>query len=164
MTTPINQIPASSIPAARSYLFTQLQALLTADTTDANASLLVCMDGPSTDIPEDVVSVGDVHQTYSPESNVGSGGSHWLREDYTITVEIQVVRGTDDSTVTFARARALADLVIALVRSDPSLGGAVDRARPAAVTHETGWAKDQSGQTIGRHTSIDIGIDCLKTL
>lgn len=160
MTTPIDQIPASSIPAARSYLFTQLQTLLTPDTNDTSASLLVCMDGPNTDIPEDVVSVGDVHQDYSPESNVGSGGSHWLREDYTITVDIQVIRGTADSTVTFARARALADLVVALVRSDPSLGGVVDRARPGAVTHETGWAEGGHG----RQTDIHIGIACLKTL
>lgn len=158
MTTPIGDIPASSIPAARTYLFTQLQALLTPDPNDTAASLLVCLDGPNTDIPEDVVSVGDVHQVYSPESNTGSGGSHWLREDYTITVEIQVTRGTDDSSVTFARARALADLVVALVRSDPSLGGAVDRARPAAVPHTTEWANN------GRQTNIDIAIECLKTL
>ncbi|EST24386.1 hypothetical protein [Streptomyces roseochromogenus] len=158
MTTPINQIPASSIPATRAYLLAQLQTLVTADPNDANASLLVCMDGPSTDIPEDIVSVGDVHQNYNPEANVGSGGSHWLYEDYTVTVDIQVTRNTDDSTVTFNRARTLADLVVALVRSDPSLGQVVDRARPSVVTHETDWVDT------GRRTAITIGIACLKSL
>lgn len=160
MTTPIGDIPASSIPAARNYLYNQLQSLLTADPNDSTASLLVCLDGPNTSIPEDVVSVGDVHQNYAPESSVGSGGPHWLREDYTITVEIQVSRGTDDSSVTFARARYLADQVVALVRSDPSLGQVVDRARPAAVSHTTEW--QESGH--GRQTFIELGIECLKTL
>lgn len=158
MTTPIGQIPASSIPAARAYLYSQLQALLTPDPNDVTASLGVFLDGPITDIPADVVSIGDVHQNYNPESSVGSGGSHWLREDYAITVEIQVTRNTEDSTVTFNRARALADLVVALVRSDPSLGQVVDRARPGVATHETSWVGT------GRRTDIDLAIDCLKTL
>lgn len=158
MTTPIDQIPGSSIPAARAYLYAQLQALVTADPADANASLLVCLDGPSTDIPEDVVSIGDVHQTYNAEANVGSGGSHWLLENYTIVVDVQVTRNTDDSSVTFNRARSIADLVIALVRSDPSLAQAVDRARPTSVIHETDWVET------GRRTVITIDIECLKSL
>lgn len=155
MTTPIENIPASSIPAARAWILDGLQTQL-AD----QPAVLVCLDEPSTDEPDDIISVGDVQQTYSPESVVGSGGPHWLREDYTITVIIDCFRGGDDAAAVFARARELADLVVAVVRSDPSLGGAVDRGKPGSVQHTSAWTEDH----MGRQTVIELGIDCLKTL
>lgn len=160
MTTPIENVPASSIPGVRNYLFAQLQALLLPDPDSPDVSLEVCLDGPSTDQPGDVVSVGDVHQNYSPENTVGSGGAYWLREDYTVTVTIDCWRGTDDAAAVFLRARSLADLVVTLVRSDPSLGQLVDRAKPSSATHTSGYADGVQG----RQTVIELGIDCLKTL
>ncbi|MET7982524.1 hypothetical protein [Streptomyces sp. NPDC005281] len=155
MTTPIGDIPASSIPAARMWIFNGLTAQL-AD----SKGVLVCLDGPGTYQPDEIINIGDVHQQYSPENTVGSGGAYWLREDYTITVTVDVYRGGDDPVGTFARARALADLVVAVVRSDPSLGGAVDRGKPGSATHTNGWTEDHKG----RQAVIEIGIDCLKTL
>ncbi|MEV5953730.1 hypothetical protein AB0M11_08125 [Streptomyces sp. NPDC051987] len=155
MTTPIGNIPASSIPAARTWIFQGLQTQLA-----GVQNILVCLDEPGPYQPDDIISVGDVHQQYSPESVVGSGGSHWLREDYTITVTVDVYRGGDDAAAVFARARQLADLVVAVVRSDPSLGGAVDRGKPGTVQHTSGWSEDHKG----RQAVVEIGIDCLKTL
>lgn len=155
MTTPIGDIPASSIPAARAWILSGVQTQLALD-----KGVLVCLDEPGPYQPDDIISIGDVHQTYSPESAVGSGGPHWLREDYTITVTIDVYRGGDDPAGSFARARQLADLVVAVVRSDPSLGGAVDRGRPGVATHTSAWDDDHKG----RHVVIELGIDCLKTL
>lgn len=156
MTTPIGNIPASSIPAARDWIFAGLQAQLT-----ARPDVLVCLDGPGTDQPNDIVSVGEsIPQTYSPESTVGSGGPGWLREDYTVMVNVESFRGGDVAAEVFAAARTLADLVIAVVRSDPSLGGAVDRARPGTVEHTAGWSEDHMGRVV----EISIGIDCMKTL
>ncbi|HWU23262.1 MAG TPA: hypothetical protein VN088_17115 [Nocardioides sp.] len=155
MTTPIGDIPASSIPAARAWILAGLQAQY-----PDSSGVLVCLDEPSTDEPDSIISVGDVHQTYSPEQDVGSGGAGWLREDYTITVTVDCVRGGDDAAGVFAAARQFADMVVAVVRSDPSLGGAVDRARPGSVTHTGGWTDDH----MGRQSVIDIGIDCLKIL
>lgn len=160
MTTPIGDIPDSSIPAVRAYLYAQLQALATPDPADPSASLLVCLDGPNTDLAGDIVSVGDVRQEYAPFQTTGSGGPGWLSETYTVTVEIQVTRGTDDSTVTFARAQSLARLVVALVRSDPSLGGAVLRARPATADYETAWAEGGGG----RQTFVTLAISCFNPL
>ncbi|MGW1892143.1 hypothetical protein ACWCP6_18065 [Streptomyces sp. NPDC002004] len=155
MSTPIEDIPSSSIPAARSWILAGIQAQLA-----TSKGVLVCLDEPGTYQPDEIVSVGDVHQQYSPENVVGSGGAYWLREDYTITVIVDVFRGGDDPAAVFARARQLADVVVAVVRSDPSLGGAVDRAKPASVQHTSGWTEDHKG----RQTVIEIGIDCLKTL
>lgn len=155
MTTPIGNIPASSIPAARSWILAGLQAQLA-----SSPKVLVCLDDPGPNQPDDIVSVGDVTQTYSPESTVGTGGPGWLREDYTITVTVDCFRGGDVASEVFAAARTLADLVVAVVRSDPSLGGAVARARPGTVQHAGEWDEEH----MGRHVVIDVGVDCMKTL
>ncbi|MGH3381857.1 MAG: hypothetical protein ACRDP6_44730 [Actinoallomurus sp.] len=156
MSTPIGDIPASSIPAARDWIFAGLRAQLA-----GRPEVLVCLDGPGTDQPNDIVSVGEsIPQTYSPESTVGSGGPGWLREDYTVMVHVECFRGGDVAAEVFAAARALADLVIAVVRSDPSLGGGVQRARPGSISHTAGWSEDHKGRLV----EIEIGIDCMNTL
>lgn len=160
MTTPIGGIPASSIPAARTWIYDNVQANATPDATSPASELLVCLDEPGPYEPDDIISVGDVHQTYGPANTVGSGGALWLREDYTVTVTVDVFRGGDDPGGVFARAKTLADLVVAVVRSDPSLGGAVDRARPQSATHQVSWDEDHKG----RHCLVEIEIACLKTL
>ncbi|AUG78093.1 hypothetical protein CFP65_3293 [Kitasatospora sp. MMS16-BH015] len=160
MTTPLGAIPASSITAARAWILARLQAVLTPDPASPSSELLVCDGGPGPYQPDDIVSLGDTHQTYAPESGVGSGGAGWLREDYQLHITVDVYRGGDNPDATFARARTLADLVVAVVRSDPSLGGAVDRARPATAAHSTGWDEAHSG----RHVEIDLTVDCLKTI
>jgi hypothetical protein len=160
MTTPIGSIPASSIPAARAWLLAQLQAVLKPDPASPASELLVCDGEPGTYQPDDIVYLGDVHQTYDPQSTVGTGGPQWLREDYEITLHVDVFRGGDDPTTCFARARTLADLAVAVVRSDPSLGGAVDRARPHTATHTTGWDADHKGRTV----AVELSVACLKTL
>jgi hypothetical protein len=158
-------IPTSSIPAARAYLLSQIQSTLTQDSADPTAELLISLDEPGTHEPADIVWIGDVHQTYSPHATVGSGGALWLREDYTVEITISVVRSGDDGTsalalAVFTRARALADQIVNVVRSDPSLGGVVDRARPGSVTHQSSWTAD--GQ--GRETEIQIAIECMFVL
>ena len=158
-------IPTSSIPAARAYLLSQLQATLTQDPADPTAELLIDLDQPGTHEPADIVWIGDVHQTYSPHATVGNGGALWLREDYTVEITISVVRSGDDGTTAlaqtvFTRARYLADQIVNVVRSAPDLGGAVDRARPGGVTHQSSWTTD--GQ--GRETEIQISIECMKVL
>ena len=158
-------IPTSSIPAARAYLLSQIQATLTQDPNDSTAELLVTLDEPGTHEPADIVWIGDVHQTYSPHATVGSGGAEWLREDYSIEVTISVVRSGDDGTTAlaqtvFTRARLLADQIVNVVRLDPSLGGAVDRAKPATATHTSSWTENG----MGRETEIQLSIECMLVL
>ncbi|WP_329564664.1 hypothetical protein [Kitasatospora sp. NBC_01266] len=163
MTTPIGDIPASSIIPALTWLLTGLQANIPAD--PAADGLLICLGEPGPYQPQDIVYIGDIHQTYAPAATVGSGGPQWLREDYPITVTVDCYRGGDDQLTVLTRARTIADLVVATVRSDPSLGGAVDRARPAAAAHTFGWAQaDEEHTAAGRRAEIVLTIDCLKTL
>jgi hypothetical protein len=160
MTTPIGSIPASSIPTVRAWLLAQLQATLKPDPTNPASELLICDGEPGTYEPDDVVWLGDVHQDYEPEQTTGSGGPGWLREDYQQHIHVEIYRGGDDPTGCFGRARALADLVVAIVRSDPSLGGAVTRARPASATHSSRWEDDGRGRVV----AIEIVIRIFKIL
>jgi hypothetical protein len=155
MTTPIEDIPASSIPAARAWILDGIEAQLAGAT-----GMLICLDEPGPNQPDDIICVGEVTQTYGPLDIVGSGGRLWLTEEYSVTVTISVFRGGDDPVTVFNRARQLADLVVAVVRSDPSLGGAVDRARPARASHSSAWTEDHTG----RLCEIELSIDCLKSL
>lgn len=159
-------IPTSSIPAARAYLLSQIQSTLTQDPNDPTAELLISLDEPGTHDPFDIVIVGDVHQTYQPYASVGSGAAYWLEENYSVEITISVFRAGDDGTTALAatvfnRARFLADQIVNIVRSDPSLGGAVQRARPGAVTHQSGWSTEGSS---GRETEIQIPIECIYVL
>jgi hypothetical protein len=155
MTYPIGDIPPSTIPAVQTYLLNGLTALLTAD-PDADG-LLVCQGEPGTYQPEDIVYIGDVHQTYSPYSEVGTGGPFWLREDYQQSICVSVLRGGgDEAAVVMNRACALTNLIVNYVRSDPSLNGLVDRARPAQVTYTPQWDHEHAGQRVDVEISIDI--------
>jgi hypothetical protein len=154
MTYPIGDIPASSIPAAQTYLLTGLTALLTPD-PEADG-LLVCQGEPGTYQPEDIVYIGSTHQTYSPEATVGTGGPLWLREDYQQSICVSVIRGGEDTALVMNRASALTNLIVNYVRSDPSLGGLVDRARPASVTYTPEWDKEHMGPRVDVEITIDV--------
>lgn len=158
-------IPTSSIPAARAYLLSQIQSTLTQDPSDPTAELLITLDGDGTHEGADEVNIGDVHQTYQPYSSVGSGGANWLEESYSIEITISVVRSGDDGTTALAhtvfnRARYLADQIVNIVRSDPSLGGAVQRARPGTVSHQSTWTSNG----MGRETEILLPVECINVL
>ncbi|PJN22419.1 hypothetical protein [Kitasatospora sp. CB02891] len=161
-------IPASSVPAARLWLFKALAAQLTPDSGlvngqghygDPNASLLVCLDEPGTYQPADIVSVGRVARDISVSSMVGSGGAGWLEEHYTIAIVIEVARG-DDAQSAFERAADLVDQVVAVVRTDPTLGGTVLVARPTTNTIDVLWASDHTGR-VGQ---AELSITCMQRI
>ncbi|MFE9372250.1 hypothetical protein ACFYM2_21120 [Streptomyces sp. NPDC006711] len=153
-------IPASSAPAVRQYLFDQLSATLTSDPDFPNEQLLVCFDEPGTFQPADIVSIGKVSRQDNVSSMVGSGGPGWLEETYDVDVTIDVYRGGDYPQHVFARSVALFDAVCVVVRSDPTLGGAVLSARPTASSHEVAWDDEHKG----RHCITPMQISCYQRI
>jgi len=154
-------IPSSSVPAARRYLYEQLTAQLTPDPDFPKSQLRVVYDQPGTFQPDDIVAIGRVTRQTSVSSMVGSGGAGWLEERYQVEVIIDVFRGGGDySQQTFDRAMALTDAVCAVVRADPTLGGAVLVARPASSTHESELDEEHKG----RHCVATLEIDCYQQI
>jgi len=153
-------IPVSTAPAARMWLFNALTAGLLPDPADPASALLVCLDEPGTFQPADIVSVGKVTRQLEVSSIVGSGGAGWLKERYTIDVQIEAARGGDNARLAFERASALVDQVVAVVRSDPTMGGNVLWARPALSTCEVLWQDDHQG----RVGSADLEISCFQRI
>jgi hypothetical protein len=150
-------IPSSTAPAARRWLYEQLLAQIQPDPVDTRASLLVCYDDPGTDEPEDIVSVGGVTRDINVNSMVGSGGAGWLDERYTIALIIDVARGGPDAAgAVFDRSCALLDQVIAIVRADPTLGGAVLVGKPVSSQTEGLVLDDHTG----RQSVVNLGIEC----
>jgi hypothetical protein len=153
-------IPSSTSPAVRAYLFNQLTANLAPDPNVTTARLLVCYDEPGPDQPDDIVSVGKVSRHIGVNSMVGGGGAGWLDERYTIEIEIDVYRGNDDPQAVYQRASDLADAVISVIRTDPSLGGHVLTARPQTSSHEVTW----DDQHMGRHATVVIEVECFQRI
>lgn len=156
-------IPPSTSTLAREYLLTNLTNILPADTANG-CSLLVCYDNPGPYEADDLVCVGDVSLEYKFGSFVGSGGAGWLREDYSVTVVIDVYRGGDNAQMTYERAQYLSDLVCALVRYDVTLGTANNAAPPQIITAtpkmshvESEWDDDHKG----RHSVATVEISVL---
>lgn len=148
-------IPTSTAPAVRRYLYDQLTATLTADPLSKSSSLLVCFDAPGPNEPDDIVSVGRVDRQFKPQAMVGGGGAGWLEETYKVTITFDVYRGGDDPQAVFSRAAYLADQAVAIVRTDPSLGGLVLVAKPVDHTAEVEW--DESH--MGRHCTAELTIE-----
>lgn len=149
-------IPGSTAPAARRWLYEQLLTL-PADPDDQQSSMLVCYDEPGTNQPGDIISVGGIAREITISAMVGSGGAGWLEERYTIALVIDVYRGGPDAAqVSFDRGAALLDQVVALVRADPTLGGAVLVGRPTQSQTE-GFVVDDH---MGRQSVVNVGIEC----
>lgn len=146
-------IPTTTIPAARDYLFTQLTAAFP-------QPVLVCYDHPGPNQPDDIISVGDVHQDLAVNSQVGSGGAGWLEERYTVEVDLRCYRGGDDAQSVFARAVDMVNGVVNVVRSDPSLGGVVLVAKPKTVRYESEWDEAH----LGRITNATVEIECYQRI
>jgi hypothetical protein len=147
----MTDIPASSIPDAKCYLFDQLTAAM------AGTPVGVYMDLPPNDPPveDDVIVVGDIEQVMEPWQLVGSGGAGWLYEKYSIQIEISVYRGGDDARAVLTQAAALVLQVCTVVRADPSLDGNVLQAYPAGAHYQSGWSDEGAS---GRVTDVDMRI------
>jgi hypothetical protein len=147
-------IPVSTVDAVRDYLVSSITAAI------GDTSVLVCYDSPGVYQPDDIVSVGDIVQTADIHAFVGSGGQHWLEEQYRIAVQISVFRGGDDASGTWKRSKALSDIVDVLVRTDPTLGGLVQISWPSATKFEATVVGNHAGRsvTVTKELSVQVEI------
>ena len=145
-------IPISTVGAVRNYLMTALAAR-----PEMASPVLVCLDGPSTYLAVDIVSVGDIHRSWSTHGMVGGGGAGWLEESYTVEIVVDCFRGGDNASMVFSAAENLAMCVIDVVRLDPSLGGLVIQARPESSDTSSGWETAPNGAR-GRRSGVTLHI------
>lgn len=143
-------IPASTVPAAKLFLYTGITSLIN------DPTVLVSYDPPGPYQPDDIVMVGTVERQVVPYQMVGSGQAGWLDETYTIEVVVSVFRGGDDARTAFERACVLADQVVYVVRTDPSLGGAVVVAHPSNVRYEPTFDDDHKGRLV----TATVDVNC----
>lgn len=149
-------IPVSTVPAVKAYLKTQLQARAEL------AGVLVSYDDPGPGVTNDMVILGDTNRTVSRLALVGGGGDGALDESYTLTVTATAYRGGDEPQLVFERACALADVVVDVVRLDPSLGSRVVECWPSAIEHQSAWdtedLDDGNVAHLGRVATVVIGL------
>jgi len=143
-------IPASTIPAAKLFIYNGIVTLIN------DAAVLVSYDEPGPNQPDDIIMVGRVERQVAPFQMVGSGQAGWLDETYTVEVVVSVYRGGDDARTVFERAATLADQVVYVVRTDPSLGGAVIVAHPGNVSYQPAWEESHKGRMV----DVTIEIAC----
>lgn len=133
--------PVSTVPGVKAYLYTTIKAR-----AEMAEPVLVSYDEPGPNQPDDIVVIGDVVRTVEVVQMVGSGGAGWLDERYSITVLVESFISDDKAQVVFERAAALADVVVDVVRLDPSLGGRVIESAPSMSEQVGGWDEEHGGR------------------
>lgn len=150
-------VPTSTAPAVRQWLFDQCSAGLAPDPANSRASLLVCFDNPGPYEPEDVVAIGAVRRRLNAAAMIGGGGAGWLDEAYSVQIVIDVFRAADSGQVAYQRATDLVDAVVAIVRSDLTLGGHVIKSVPSGDSTEVEWNSEHAG----KQATATVTIDCV---
>ncbi|MCU1590091.1 MAG: hypothetical protein JWP11_1347 [Frankiales bacterium] len=131
-------IPVPTHAAVKASLFTGLTAL---------NLCTIFYDDPTTDLEDDWISLGATRGTFLPQDLVGTGGAGWLREAYTLDVEISSFRGDDDPQATYERCAVLMAAVVDYVRQDPTLGGLINiQVRPDAFEVDPAWEDEHLGR------------------
>lgn len=143
-------IPVSTAPAAKVFLV----AAITAQIADPDVSVLY--DSPGPFVEKDVIAVGRVMRDMRISHMVGSGGTGWIDEDYSIEIQVAVFRGGDDAAAVDARAWQLIAAVETTIRNDPSLGGLVIVAHPARSATDGTWENSHKGRLVD--ASIEVRI------
>jgi hypothetical protein len=150
-------IPSSTAPAVRQWLYDQCTAGLTPDPNNVRASLLVVFDSPGPNEPDDIVAIGRVRRQLKVGAMIGGGGAGFLDESYTVEVVVDVFRGSDSGQVAYSRAMTLANAVIAIVRTDLTLGGNVIRSVPKGDDAEVEWDTEHGG----KRACVTVEIECV---
>lgn len=149
--------PTSTVPAARAWLFAQLEEVLEPD-GDRSFELTYANNLYSPARPDDQVWLGSVVRTSKPLAMVGNLGQYSMQETYMLTVNISCLAESDDPLTVETRAWGLIGQIETVVRTDPSFGGLLITAKPDHSTaEEIAW--DDAGSW--RALSASVAISCL---
>jgi hypothetical protein len=156
MTVPISSVPVSTVPKFLSYLTSGLTANLTQ--VDAQTALGVAyIELAANYDPFDSVVIGDAHtRTAKREQMVGTGGAGWLFESYSVDLQIVSWQGGNNFQPVTDRAWRLLGLVEGFLRSDPSCGGLVIEAYPAASKSSAGYMDNGKGISCVIDLTVDV--------
>jgi hypothetical protein len=156
MTVPMSSVPVSTAPRVVAFLTSGLTANITP--FDTNTALGVAyIEQPSGYDPFDQVTIGDVgNRTTRREQMVGTGGTGWLYEDYTLDIEIVSWQGGQNLQLVLERAWRLLGQVEAFIRSDPSLGALVITAYPSSSKSTAGYMDDKKGVSCVIDVTVDV--------
>ena len=151
--------PTSTAPAAKSWLFGQMQSTLTA-ATGFTFQLGYATNEGTLDNPDDMVWLGKVaNRQVKPFAMVGDQGAFSTAEAYDLEVTVSCYRagegyqpGIDAET----RAWVLVGVIETIQRTDPTMGGVLWTSRPNASDADVDW--DDSGN--GRVCTIPLSFHC----
>lgn len=144
-------IPVSTVPGVKAYLYTSLKAR-----AELAEPVLVSYDDPGPNQPDDIIVVGDVVRTVEMVQMVGSGAAGWLYERYAVTVLVECFISDDKPQTVFERAAALADVVVDVVRADPSLGGRVIESAPSMSEQIGSWDEEHGGRLSSLTVTVSV--------
>lgn len=132
--------------------------LLNNITTAVNdTAVLVSYGPPGTNQPDDLIAVGtSVARETVAYQMVGSGQAGWLNERYDLDIIVSVFRGGDNGQTVLERAAVLTDVVVAVIRTDPSLGGAVTVAHPSVSSYVPSYDQEHKGRLV----DVTITVSC----
>lgn len=140
-------IPVSIAKGAKAWLYGQLQAAFEGWTCDTGAPLMVSYDEPGKNQPNDIVAVRSLKRRLDAGGMVGSMGAGAVYDTVELDVVASVFRGGDIAQACFERACDLVDVIVSVVRADPSMGGLVTVARVADIDiPEAGWTENHAGR------------------
>jgi hypothetical protein len=154
--------PVSTAPAAKAWLFGQMQDTLTA-TADATFSCSYASEIDTLNSPDDQVWMGSIaNRVVSHLAFVGDLGQWALQEEYDLEVKVSCYRAGDDSNTAEARAWAIAGQIETIARTDPTFGGLLITAQPSLSSSDVDWDAEENAN--GRVADLTLTIHCLAAI
>ncbi|MFF2551822.1 hypothetical protein ACFVUS_12530 [Nocardia sp. NPDC058058] len=150
---PVPAIPVATVPDVKVWL---QGAILANVTREPGYGLVVCLDDPGPQKPEDIIAVTHVHRKTEVYQMVGTMGAGSILETYDLHVLVSVFRGGPDQSWPYRRAWSLAGIVESVVRSDPTCGGFVIQAHPRDSSDTSLWEPGRKGRVVEVEIIIQV--------
>jgi hypothetical protein len=151
--------PTSTAPAAKLWLFQQMQSTLTpASGWSLEVTYATMVD--TNNSPADQVWMGGITgRAVANFAMVGNLGQYSLAEQYDIEINVSCFRPVDRDEDAETQAWDLCGQIETIARTDPTLGGNVMTSRPNTSTAAVDWSFDEEAAN-GRICTLQLTIHC----